>query len=76
MERSMNEFDIDVSDLYWLNSVSEVPELQHMLNISLEDPVLENLPGISSAFLRIVNETKDDGTIVKKLYVAQNAVGR
>uniref|UniRef100_A0A1E1WM03 Phospholipase B-like n=1 Tax=Pectinophora gossypiella TaxID=13191 RepID=A0A1E1WM03_PECGO len=75
VERSLNEYDTDISDLYWLNSVAEVAELQHKLNITLEDPVLGHLPGLSSAFLRIVNATSDDGTPTKKLFVAHNAAG-
>lgn len=76
VERKQIDYNTDISDLYWLNSIAEVAELQHKLNISLEDAVLEQLPGLSSAFLRIVNETSEDGSTTKKLYVAQNAAGR
>ncbi|KAI5644345.1 phospholipase B domain-containing protein [Phthorimaea operculella] len=75
IERSGLEYDIDKSELYWLNFASEVAEIQHKLNISLDDPALEHLPGLSSAFLKIAEETSEDGTDIKKLYVAQNAAG-
>ncbi|KAL0883265.1 hypothetical protein ABMA27_016686 [Loxostege sticticalis] len=70
VERSQNEYDTDISDLYWLNSVGEVTEIQHKLNISLDDDVIDTLPPLSSGFLRIVNETSS-----KKLYLAQNTAG-
>ncbi|XP_072949118.1 putative phospholipase B-like lamina ancestor [Epargyreus clarus] len=73
--RSQNEYEADISDLFWLNSVAEVAEIQHKLNISLEDTPVSRLPGLSSAFLRIVNDTNEDGTTTKKLYVAQNVAG-
>lgn len=73
IERSMEPYDSDISDLLWLNSVAEVTELQHKLNISLEDEMLQSIPDISSAFLRIVNGTGDEGP---KLFMAQNAAGR
>lgn len=72
----MNEYETDISDLYWLNSVAEVTELQHKLNISIENTQLNDIPGLSSAFLRIVNDTLEDGTNVKKLFVAQDVDGR
>lgn len=72
----MNEYETDISDLYWLNSIAEVNELQHKLNITIEDPEISNMPGLSSAFLRIINETTEDGTSVKKLFVAQDVAGR
>lgn len=75
VERSTNEYETDISDLYWLNSIAEVTELQHKLNISIENTQLNDIPGLSSAFLRIVNETLDDGTNVKKLFVAQDVDG-
>lgn len=75
VERSMNEYETDISDLYWLNSIAEVNELQHKLNITIEDPEISNMPGLSSAFLRIINETTEDGTSVKKLFVAQDVAG-
>ncbi|XP_026492159.1 putative phospholipase B-like lamina ancestor [Vanessa tameamea] len=75
VERSMNEYDTDISDLYWLNSIAEVNELQHKLNISIEDPEISAMPGLSSAFLRIVNETSEDGTAMRKLFVAQDVAG-
>ena len=76
VERSTNEYETDISDLYWLNSIAEVTELQHKLNISIENTQLNDIPGLSSAFLRIVNETLEDGTNVKKLFVAQDVDGR
>lgn len=75
VERSMSEYDTDISDLYWLNSLTEVIELQQKLNISLEDPMLTTLPDLSSAFVRITNETSTDGVPTKKLYLAQNMAG-
>ncbi|CAH2096323.1 unnamed protein product [Euphydryas editha] len=75
VERSMTEYDTDISDLYWLNSIAEVNELQHKLNISIEDPEISNTPGLSSAFLRIINETAEDGTSIKKLFLAQDVAG-
>ncbi|XP_030020376.2 putative phospholipase B-like lamina ancestor [Manduca sexta] len=75
VERSMSEYDTDISDLYWLNSVAEVTELQPKLNISLDDSI-DLLPDVSSAFLRIVNDTAEDGTPTKNLYLAHNAAGR
>lgn len=72
----MNEYETDISDLYWLNSITEVAELQHKLNISIENSELDDIPGLSSAFLRIVNETLEDGTNIKKLFVAQDVEGR
>lgn len=76
MERSQNEYDTDISDLYWLNAIAEVTEIQHKLNISLDDPILDRLPTASSAFLRIVNETDVNGNEDMKLYVAHNSAGR
>ncbi|CAK1556364.1 unnamed protein product [Leptosia nina] len=73
VERSQNEYETDISDLYWLNSISEVPEIQEKLNISLEDPAVNVLPGLSSAFLRIINDTDDE--TAKRLFMAQNAAG-
>ncbi|XP_045773042.1 putative phospholipase B-like lamina ancestor [Maniola jurtina] len=70
--RSNNEYETDISDLYWLNSVAEVVEIQHKLNISVEDPEFTTMPGLSSAFLRIVNETSEDGNEIKKLFMAQD----
>ncbi|CAG4956200.1 unnamed protein product [Colias eurytheme] len=70
VERSQNEYETDISDLYWLNSISEVAEIQQKLNISLEDPTVNMLPSLSSAFIRIVNDTEDE--TVKKLYMAHN----
>lgn len=70
----MENYKTDISDLYWLNSVAEAEELQHKLNITLEDSELSSLPDASSAFLRIINEMHD-GTPTKKLYVSQNAAG-
>lgn len=76
MERSLNEYETDISDLYWLNAQAEIAELQQKMNISVQDPALDRLPGVASAFLKIVNETSDDGNQRQKLYVAQNAAGR
>ncbi|KAL4707828.1 hypothetical protein ACJJTC_001774 [Scirpophaga incertulas] len=75
VERSQNEYDTDISDLFWLNAMGEVKEIQHKLNISLDDVAIDALPDLSSAFLRIINETSNDGTITKKLYLAQNSAG-
>ncbi|KAM3965130.1 phospholipase B domain containing lamina ancestor isoform 1-T2 [Aphomia sociella] len=75
VERSMSEYDTDISDLYWLNSLAEVTEIQKKLNISLEDPMLSSLPDLSSAFIRITNDTTADGRHTKKLYMAQNMAG-
>lgn len=72
--KSMDDYNTDISDLYWLNFVAEAMELQHKLNITLEDSELDSLPDASSAFLRIVNEVYD-GAPTKKLYVSQNAAG-
>ncbi|CAK1580142.1 unnamed protein product [Parnassius mnemosyne] len=75
-ERSGNyKYDTDISDLYWLNSVADVVELQRKLNITIDDSVVNQLPGLDSAFLRIVNETLDDGTVAKKLFIAHNVAG-
>ncbi|KAI8436682.1 hypothetical protein MSG28_010170 [Choristoneura fumiferana] len=75
VERSMNEYETDISDLYWLNAVAEAAEIQRKLNISLDDQALTSVSGLSSALLRIVNVTTEDGGIAKKLYVAQNGAG-
>lgn len=75
IDRSMNEYDADISDLYWLNSVTESIEIQHKLNIS-EDSALYNLPDLSTAFVRIANETSEDGATTKKLFIAHNMAGR
>ncbi|CAH0715655.1 unnamed protein product, partial [Brenthis ino] len=75
VNRSMTEYKTDISDLYWLNSITEIAELQHKLNISIENSELDDIPGLSSAFLRIVNETLEDGTNIKKLFVAQDVEG-
>lgn len=77
VERSMKEYDTDISDLYWLNFVSEALEIQHKMNITIDNnDSLEKLPHLSSAFLRIVDEETVDGTLTKKLYVSQNAAGK
>ncbi|CAF4881612.1 unnamed protein product [Pieris macdunnoughi] len=73
VERNQNEYETDISDLYWLNSVSEVAEIEQKLNITLEEPNINKLPGLSSAFIRIANDTDDES--VKKLFIAQNAAG-
>ncbi|XP_053609309.1 putative phospholipase B-like lamina ancestor isoform X2 [Plodia interpunctella] len=75
VERSQCEYDTDVSDLYWLNSMAEVAEIQRILNITLEDSTIQNVPDLSTAFVRIANETSEDGTTTKKLYLAQNKAG-
>lgn len=75
VERSTLEYDTDISDLYWLNFVSEAIEIQHKMNISLNDESIEKLPHLSSAFLRIIDDKTEDGLPTKKLYVAQNAAG-
>lgn len=75
VDRSMKEYETDISDLYWLNSVSEAIEIQRKMNITLEDEGLEAIPHLSSAFLRVVDDKKNDGTPTKKLYVSQNAAG-
>ncbi|CAH2269291.1 putative phospholipase B-like lamina ancestor [Pararge aegeria] len=73
--RSNNEYETDISDLYWLNSVAEVVEIQHKLNISVEEPEFSTMPGLSSAFLRIANETFEGGKDIKKLFLAQSVAG-
>ncbi|XP_021188181.3 putative phospholipase B-like lamina ancestor [Helicoverpa armigera] len=75
IDRSMKEYETDISDLYWLNSVSEAIEIQRKMNISLEDEALETVPHLSSAFLRVADDTTKDGIPTKKLYVSQNAAG-
>ncbi|KAH9644783.1 hypothetical protein HF086_007871 [Spodoptera exigua] len=75
VDRSMKEYETDISDLYWLNSVSEAIEIQRKMNITLEDEGLEAIPHPSSAFLRVVDDKTSDGTPTKKLYVSQNAAG-
>ncbi|XP_041978902.1 putative phospholipase B-like lamina ancestor [Aricia agestis] len=75
VRRNEKEYKTDVSDLYWLNSISEVTELQRKLNISVEDETFNSLPGLSSAYLRIVNETSKDGLPLREMYVAQNGAG-
>lgn len=75
VERAQKEYDTDISDLYWLNSFGEIAEIQNKLNISVQDPTFDRLPGLSSAFVRVVNETVD-GTNTQKLFVAHNAAGR
>lgn len=72
----MKEYETDISDLYWLNSVSEAIEIQRKMNISLENDSLDTVPDLSSAFLRVVDDKAGDGTPTKKLYVSQNAGGR
>ncbi|XP_068633401.1 putative phospholipase B-like lamina ancestor [Battus philenor] len=74
-ERNTNKYDTDISDLYWLNSVADVVELQKKLNVTIDNSSVADLPGMSSAFLRIVNETLDNGTFEKKIYVAHNTAG-
>lgn len=74
VERSLNAYETDISDLFWLNSIAEVPELQRKLNISIENTTLDNLPHLSSAFLRVVNKTADEGVL--KMFLAQNSAGR
>ncbi|XP_023934814.1 putative phospholipase B-like lamina ancestor isoform X2 [Bicyclus anynana] len=73
--RSNNEYETDISDLYWLNSVAEVVEIQHKLNISVQETEFSSMPGLSSAFLRIANETSEDGEDIKKLFLAQDVAG-
>lgn len=75
VDRGLKEYEPDISDLYWLNSVSEAIEIQRKMNISLEDEALETVPHLSSAFLRVVDDKTNDGTPTKKLYVSQNAAG-
>lgn len=75
VERSMLEYDADKSDLFWLNFVSEAIEIQHKLNISLDDVSVEKIPHLASAFLRVVDDKYEDGKPTRKLYVAQNAAG-
>ncbi|XP_047029873.1 putative phospholipase B-like lamina ancestor isoform X1 [Helicoverpa zea] len=75
IDRSMKEYETDISDLYWLNSVSEAIEIQRKMNISLEDEALETVPHLSSAFLRVADDKTKDGIPTKKLYVSQNAAG-
>ncbi|XP_063624010.1 putative phospholipase B-like lamina ancestor [Cydia splendana] len=75
VDRSMKEYDHDISDLHWLNAVAETVEFQRKMNLTLRDPALDAVSGLSSAFLRIVNETSEDGTAATKLYVAHNAAG-
>ncbi|CAG9125532.1 unnamed protein product [Plutella xylostella] len=75
VERSQNEFETDISDLYWLNAIAEVAELQKKLNFVVQDPDIDQLPGLSSAFVRVVNETAENGSSERKLFVAQNAAG-
>ncbi|XP_050666133.1 putative phospholipase B-like lamina ancestor [Leptidea sinapis] len=70
VEKSQKEYETDISDLYWLNFVSEVMEVQDKLNISLVDPTLNMLPGLSSAFVRVAGDDAE-----KKLFVAHNAAG-
>lgn len=74
IEKSMLEYETDISDLYWLNAMAEVEEIQHKLNVSVEDSVFAGLPSLSSSLVRIVNESEDGS--VKKLFVAQDAAGR
>lgn len=76
VERSQNEYDTDISDLYWLNALADVREIQRKLNITLEDEELFDLPNLSTAFLRITDEHTEEGKLFKKLYVAQNTAGR
>lgn len=71
----MNEYETDISDLFWLNSLAEVVELQHKLNITVENSILNQFPDLSTAMLRVVNETKD-GIPTQNLFVAQNTVGK
>ncbi|XP_032517362.2 putative phospholipase B-like lamina ancestor [Danaus plexippus] len=73
IEKSMLEYETDISDLYWLNAMAEVEEIQHKLNVSVEDSVFAGLPSLSSSLVRIVNESEDGS--VKKLFVAQDAAG-
>ncbi|XP_013186924.1 putative phospholipase B-like lamina ancestor [Amyelois transitella] len=75
VERSMNEYDTDISDLYWLNSMAEVTEIQRILNITLEDSYIQAVPDLSTAFVRIANETSANGIPTKKLFLAQNKAG-
>lgn len=76
IDRSMKEYETDISDLYWLNSVAEALEIQRKMNLTLEDESIATVPHLSSAFLRVVDDTTHDGTPTKKLYVSQNAAGR
>lgn len=76
IDRSESEYPTDIYELYWLNFISEIPEIQRKLNLTIEDSALNYISGLSSAFLRIVNDTSSDGAENKKLYVSQNAAGR
>ena len=76
VDRGLKEYETDISDLYWLNAVSEAIEIQRKMNLTLEDEALETVPHLSSAFLRVVDDKTSDGTPTKKLYVSQNAAGR
>ncbi|CAH2048552.1 unnamed protein product, partial [Iphiclides podalirius] len=73
-ERNTN-LETDISDLYWLNSIADVVELQRKMNITIDDPAIDKLPGLSSAFLRITNTTSEDGTATKKIFLAHNVAG-
>ncbi|XP_026735278.1 putative phospholipase B-like lamina ancestor [Trichoplusia ni] len=75
IDRSMKEYETDISDLYWLNSVAEALEIQRKMNLTLEDESIATVPHLSSAFLRVVDDINHDGTPTKKLYVSQNAAG-
>ncbi|XP_045536388.1 putative phospholipase B-like lamina ancestor isoform X1 [Papilio machaon] len=75
-ERNANtKSDTDISELYWLNSMADVVELQRKMNITIDNNPVNKLPGLSSAFLRVVNETLENGTTTKRIYLAHNAAG-
>ncbi|XP_047029875.1 putative phospholipase B-like lamina ancestor isoform X2 [Helicoverpa zea] len=74
IDRSMKEYETDISDLYWLNSVSEAIEIQRKMNISLEDEALETVPHLSSAFLRVADDKTKDGIPTKKFYASMTRI--
>ncbi|XP_075977615.1 phospholipase B domain containing lamina ancestor [Anticarsia gemmatalis] len=75
VERCMKDYRTDILDLYWLNFVSEAIDIQRKINVSIDDDPIYQLPHLSSALLRVVDDKTEDGTPTKKLYVSQNAAG-
>lgn len=77
VKRSRHEYEISLIDFVWLNSLTDVGIMEHVLNLTKGADAGSELPGLAAAFIRLVPEQPiENGPVKEKVIVSHNTAGR
>lgn len=77
VKKSRIDYEISLIDFVWMNSLTDVGIIEHLLNFTHGADPGSELPGLAAAFIRLVpDQPIEKGTAKEKVIVAHNTAGR